>query len=175
MFFLFLQLRNNKAKDVCLDQGPPENHTAILYPCHGWGPQVGASLTRKRVNSAAHRGFVGLLCLLPGWLSPVLWGEFWLFLCEVHKWWAWAVLEDHLLIEKCMYCNYIQKLAYTFKERVSRFPGENLMDMSTLGGHHQFDRKNDLVCSVGARARCWLGRRKVLAVHFREHVFWISH
>lgn len=59
--FPILQLRNNKAKDVCLDQGPLENHTAILYPCHGWGPQVGASLTRKRVNSAAHRGFVGLL------------------------------------------------------------------------------------------------------------------
>uniref|UniRef100_A0A8C5IF39 Ricin B lectin domain-containing protein n=1 Tax=Junco hyemalis TaxID=40217 RepID=A0A8C5IF39_JUNHY len=34
------ELRNNKAKDVCLDQGPQENHTAILYPCHGWGPQV---------------------------------------------------------------------------------------------------------------------------------------
>ncbi|ELK06832.1 Putative polypeptide N-acetylgalactosaminyltransferase-like protein 3 [Pteropus alecto] len=33
------ELRNNKAKDVCLDQGPLENHTAILYPCHGWGPQ----------------------------------------------------------------------------------------------------------------------------------------
>lgn len=44
MFCLFLQLRNNKAKDVCLDQGPLENHTAILYPCHGWGPQVGAHL-----------------------------------------------------------------------------------------------------------------------------------
>lgn len=48
MFCLFLQLRNNKAKDVCLDQGPLENHTAILYPCHGWGPQVGSLALARR-------------------------------------------------------------------------------------------------------------------------------
>lgn len=38
-FFKF-QLRNSKASHLCLDQGVKENHTAILHPCHGWGPQV---------------------------------------------------------------------------------------------------------------------------------------
>lgn len=56
---LLLQLRNNKAKDVCLDQGPLENHTAILYPCHGWGPQVGSHV-RPEVKSTAP-GLMGLL------------------------------------------------------------------------------------------------------------------
>ncbi|XP_043910138.1 polypeptide N-acetylgalactosaminyltransferase 17 isoform X2 [Protopterus annectens] len=35
------ELWNNKAKDLCIDQGPQENHTAIMYPCHGWAPQNG--------------------------------------------------------------------------------------------------------------------------------------
>ncbi|XP_076002037.1 polypeptide N-acetylgalactosaminyltransferase 17 isoform X2 [Genypterus blacodes] len=35
------EIRNSKAGHLCLDQGAKENHTAILYPCHGWGPQLG--------------------------------------------------------------------------------------------------------------------------------------
>ncbi|XP_041092526.1 polypeptide N-acetylgalactosaminyltransferase 17-like [Polyodon spathula] len=34
------ELRNNKASNLCIDQGEKENHTAILYPCHGWAPQL---------------------------------------------------------------------------------------------------------------------------------------
>ncbi|XP_033621169.1 polypeptide N-acetylgalactosaminyltransferase 17 [Fukomys damarensis] len=60
-FGLFLQLRNNKAKDVCLDQGPLENHTAILYPCHGWGPQ----LARYTKEGFLHLGALGTTTLLP--------------------------------------------------------------------------------------------------------------
>ncbi|XP_059721998.1 polypeptide N-acetylgalactosaminyltransferase 17 isoform X2 [Haemorhous mexicanus] len=56
-----LELRNNKAKDVCLDQGPQENHTAILYPCHGWGPQL-ARYTRE---GFLHLGALGTTTLLP--------------------------------------------------------------------------------------------------------------
>ncbi|XP_041881803.1 polypeptide N-acetylgalactosaminyltransferase 17 [Corvus kubaryi] len=55
------ELRNNKAKDVCLDQGPQENHTAILYPCHGWGPQL-ARYTRE---GFLHLGALGTTTLLP--------------------------------------------------------------------------------------------------------------
>uniref|UniRef100_F6PG76 Polypeptide N-acetylgalactosaminyltransferase n=1 Tax=Monodelphis domestica TaxID=13616 RepID=F6PG76_MONDO len=55
------ELRNNKAKDVCLDQGPQENHTAILYPCHGWGPQ----LTRYTREGFLHLGALGTTTLLP--------------------------------------------------------------------------------------------------------------
>ncbi|XP_042194740.1 polypeptide N-acetylgalactosaminyltransferase 17 isoform X3 [Callorhinchus milii] len=40
------EVRNNKAKDFCLDQGPSENHTAILYPCHGMVPQESYFLLR---------------------------------------------------------------------------------------------------------------------------------
>ncbi|XP_071067281.1 polypeptide N-acetylgalactosaminyltransferase 17 isoform X2 [Dasypus novemcinctus] len=56
-----LELRNNKAKDVCLDQGPLENHTAILYPCHGWGPQ----LARFTKEGFLHLGALGTTTLLP--------------------------------------------------------------------------------------------------------------
>ncbi|KAM7139473.1 polypeptide N-acetylgalactosaminyltransferase 17 isoform 2-T2 [Macrochelys suwanniensis] len=56
-----LELRNNKAKDVCLDQGPQENHTAILYPCHGWGPQ----LARYTKEGFLHLGALGTTTLLP--------------------------------------------------------------------------------------------------------------
>ncbi|MBN3288106.1 GLT17 acetylgalactosaminyltransferase, partial [Polyodon spathula] len=38
--YIFFQLRNNKASNLCIDQGEKENHTAILYPCHGWAPQL---------------------------------------------------------------------------------------------------------------------------------------
>ncbi|XP_057266677.1 polypeptide N-acetylgalactosaminyltransferase 17 isoform X3 [Pezoporus wallicus] len=55
------ELRNNKAKDVCLDQGPQENHTAILYPCHGWGPQ----LARYTKEGFLHLGALGTTTLLP--------------------------------------------------------------------------------------------------------------
>ncbi|XP_054570793.1 polypeptide N-acetylgalactosaminyltransferase 17 isoform X3 [Eptesicus fuscus] len=55
------ELRNNKAKDVCLDQGPLENHTAILYPCHGWGPQ----LARYTKEGFLHLGALGTTTLLP--------------------------------------------------------------------------------------------------------------
>uniref|UniRef100_A0A8B9YCM9 polypeptide N-acetylgalactosaminyltransferase n=1 Tax=Bos mutus grunniens TaxID=30521 RepID=A0A8B9YCM9_BOSMU len=55
------ELRNNKAKDVCLDQGPMENHTAILYPCHGWGPQ----LARYTKEGFLHLGALGTTTLLP--------------------------------------------------------------------------------------------------------------
>ncbi|CAN0328954.1 unnamed protein product [Lampetra fluviatilis] len=34
------EMRNSKANNFCLDQGPPENNTAIVYPCHGWTPQL---------------------------------------------------------------------------------------------------------------------------------------
>ncbi|MGH0186454.1 UNVERIFIED_CONTAM: hypothetical protein FKN15_021730 [Acipenser sinensis] len=34
------ELRNNKASNLCIDQGEKENHTAILYPCHGETPQL---------------------------------------------------------------------------------------------------------------------------------------
>ncbi|XP_033905014.2 polypeptide N-acetylgalactosaminyltransferase 17-like isoform X1 [Acipenser ruthenus] len=34
------ELRNNKVSNLCIDQGEKENHTAILYPCHGWAPQL---------------------------------------------------------------------------------------------------------------------------------------
>ncbi|MGH0147841.1 UNVERIFIED_CONTAM: hypothetical protein FKN15_050397 [Acipenser sinensis] len=36
------ELRNNKASNLCIDQGEKENHTAILYPCHGETPQLDA-------------------------------------------------------------------------------------------------------------------------------------
>ncbi|XP_074830424.1 polypeptide N-acetylgalactosaminyltransferase 17 isoform X2 [Natator depressus] len=55
------ELRNNKAKEVCLDQGPQENHTAILYPCHGWGPQ----LARYTKEGFLHLGALGTTTLLP--------------------------------------------------------------------------------------------------------------
>ncbi|KAM4815508.1 polypeptide N-acetylgalactosaminyltransferase 17-like [Thomomys bottae] len=55
------ELRNSKAKDVCLDQGPVENHTAILYPCHGWGPQ----LARYTKEGLLHLGALGTTTLLP--------------------------------------------------------------------------------------------------------------
>nr|XP_016853291.1 PREDICTED: LOW QUALITY PROTEIN: putative polypeptide N-acetylgalactosaminyltransferase-like protein 3 [Anolis carolinensis] len=55
------ELRNNKVKDVCLDQGPQENHTAILYPCHGWGPQ----LARYTKEGILHLGALGTTVLLP--------------------------------------------------------------------------------------------------------------
>ncbi|XP_042298490.1 polypeptide N-acetylgalactosaminyltransferase 17-like [Sceloporus undulatus] len=55
------ELRNNKVKDVCLDQGPQENHTAILYPCHGWGPQ----LARYTKEGFLHLGALGTTVLLP--------------------------------------------------------------------------------------------------------------
>ncbi|XP_058894405.1 polypeptide N-acetylgalactosaminyltransferase 17 [Kogia breviceps] len=55
------ELRNSKAKDVCLDQGPLENHTAILYPCHGWGPQ----LARYTKEGFLHLGALGTTTLLP--------------------------------------------------------------------------------------------------------------
>ncbi|XP_036763786.1 polypeptide N-acetylgalactosaminyltransferase 17 isoform X2 [Manis pentadactyla] len=58
---LGIKLRNNKAKDVCLDQGPLENHTAILYPCHGWGPQ----LARYTKEGFLHLGALGTTTLLP--------------------------------------------------------------------------------------------------------------
>ncbi|XP_028938645.1 polypeptide N-acetylgalactosaminyltransferase 17 isoform X2 [Ornithorhynchus anatinus] len=56
------ELRNNKAKDVCLDQGPQDNHTAILYPCHGWGPQNGAVMNKGtgRCLEVESRGLSGL-------------------------------------------------------------------------------------------------------------------
>ncbi|KAK1138661.1 polypeptide N-acetylgalactosaminyltransferase 17-like [Acipenser oxyrinchus oxyrinchus] len=34
------ELRNNKASNLCIDQGEKENHTAVLYPCHGETPQL---------------------------------------------------------------------------------------------------------------------------------------
>ncbi|KAM9319009.1 polypeptide N-acetylgalactosaminyltransferase 17 [Pholidichthys leucotaenia] len=35
------EIRNSKVSHLCMDQGIRENHTAILHPCHGWGPQIG--------------------------------------------------------------------------------------------------------------------------------------
>uniref|UniRef100_A0A8C8DR56 Polypeptide N-acetylgalactosaminyltransferase n=1 Tax=Oryzias sinensis TaxID=183150 RepID=A0A8C8DR56_9TELE len=35
------EIRNSKVSHLCMDQGMKENHTAILHPCHGWGPQLG--------------------------------------------------------------------------------------------------------------------------------------
>uniref|UniRef100_A0A2R8Z659 Polypeptide N-acetylgalactosaminyltransferase n=1 Tax=Pan paniscus TaxID=9597 RepID=A0A2R8Z659_PANPA len=60
------ELRNNKAKDVCLDQGPLENHTAILYPCHGWGPQNGAIMNKGtgRCLEVENRGLAGIHLIL---------------------------------------------------------------------------------------------------------------
>uniref|UniRef100_G1RRW8 Polypeptide N-acetylgalactosaminyltransferase n=1 Tax=Nomascus leucogenys TaxID=61853 RepID=G1RRW8_NOMLE len=60
------ELRNNKAKDVCLDQGPLENHTAILYPCHGWGPQNGAIMNKGtgRCLEVENRGLAGIDLIL---------------------------------------------------------------------------------------------------------------
>nr|XP_033777107.1 polypeptide N-acetylgalactosaminyltransferase 17 isoform X1 [Geotrypetes seraphini]XP_033777108.1 polypeptide N-acetylgalactosaminyltransferase 17 isoform X1 [Geotrypetes seraphini] len=55
------ELRNNKVKDMCLDQGPPENHTAIMYPCHGWGPQ----LARYTKEGYLHLGALGSTTFLP--------------------------------------------------------------------------------------------------------------
>ncbi|KAK2846624.1 hypothetical protein Q5P01_009623 [Channa striata] len=40
------ELRSSKANHLCIDQGAKENHTAILHPCHGWGPQL-ARYTRE--------------------------------------------------------------------------------------------------------------------------------
>ncbi|XP_062329596.1 polypeptide N-acetylgalactosaminyltransferase 17 [Osmerus eperlanus] len=34
-------IRNVNVTHLCLDQGEKENHTAILHPCHGQGPQLG--------------------------------------------------------------------------------------------------------------------------------------
>ncbi|XP_062872415.1 polypeptide N-acetylgalactosaminyltransferase 17 [Trichomycterus rosablanca] len=35
------EIRNTNVTHLCVDQGIKENHTAILHPCHGWGPQLG--------------------------------------------------------------------------------------------------------------------------------------
>ncbi|TSQ46636.1 Polypeptide N-acetylgalactosaminyltransferase 17 [Bagarius yarrelli] len=35
------EIRNSNATHLCMDQGKKENHAAILYPCHGWNPQLG--------------------------------------------------------------------------------------------------------------------------------------
>ncbi|XP_074497285.1 polypeptide N-acetylgalactosaminyltransferase 17 [Sebastes fasciatus] len=35
------EMRNSKASHLCMDQGKKENHSATIYPCHGWGPQLG--------------------------------------------------------------------------------------------------------------------------------------
>ncbi|KAM6987414.1 LOW QUALITY PROTEIN: polypeptide N-acetylgalactosaminyltransferase 17-like [Tautogolabrus adspersus] len=35
------EIRNSKISHLCMDQGVKENHTAIVHPCHGWGPQLG--------------------------------------------------------------------------------------------------------------------------------------
>uniref|UniRef100_UPI00398F2AC6 polypeptide N-acetylgalactosaminyltransferase 17 isoform X1 n=1 Tax=Pristiophorus japonicus TaxID=55135 RepID=UPI00398F2AC6 len=55
------EVHNNKAKDFCLDQGPPENHTAILYPCHGMSPQ----LVRYTKERYLYLGSLGSTILLP--------------------------------------------------------------------------------------------------------------
>eukprot|EP00062_Callorhinchus_milii_P022221 gi/632979768/ref/XP_007906655.1/ PREDICTED: putative polypeptide N-acetylgalactosaminyltransferase-like protein 3 isoform X2 [Callorhinchus milii] len=55
------EVRNNKAKDFCLDQGPSENHTAILYPCHGMVPQ----LVRYTREGYLYLGPLGSTVLLP--------------------------------------------------------------------------------------------------------------
>ncbi|KAJ8256420.1 hypothetical protein COCON_G00185720 [Conger conger] len=39
------EIRNSKASNLCMDHGPLENHTVILHPCHGWGPQLGRYTT----------------------------------------------------------------------------------------------------------------------------------
>ncbi|XP_060799661.1 polypeptide N-acetylgalactosaminyltransferase 17 isoform X2 [Neoarius graeffei] len=35
------EIRNSNVTHLCVDQGEKENHTATLYPCHGWNPQLG--------------------------------------------------------------------------------------------------------------------------------------
>ncbi|XP_035242232.1 polypeptide N-acetylgalactosaminyltransferase 17 isoform X2 [Anguilla anguilla] len=35
------EIRNSRVSHLCMDQGSKENHTAILHPCHGLGPQLG--------------------------------------------------------------------------------------------------------------------------------------
>ncbi|KAG2459408.1 GLT17 acetylgalactosaminyltransferase, partial [Polypterus senegalus] len=49
------ELRNSKANHLCVDQGIKDNHTAILYPCHGWGPQ----LCRLTKEGFLHVGSLG--------------------------------------------------------------------------------------------------------------------
>lgn len=34
------ELRNANVTHLCVDQGTKENNSAILYPCHGWTPQL---------------------------------------------------------------------------------------------------------------------------------------
>ncbi|GCB72990.1 hypothetical protein scyTo_0002289 [Scyliorhinus torazame] len=54
------EVHNNKAKDLCLDQGPQENHTAILYPCHGMSPQ----LVRYTTDRYLYLGSLGSTVLM---------------------------------------------------------------------------------------------------------------
>uniref|UniRef100_A0A8C4X9T0 Polypeptide N-acetylgalactosaminyltransferase n=1 Tax=Erpetoichthys calabaricus TaxID=27687 RepID=A0A8C4X9T0_ERPCA len=49
------ELRNSKANHLCVDQGIKDNHTAILYPCHGWAPQ----LCRLTKEGFLHVGSLG--------------------------------------------------------------------------------------------------------------------
>lgn len=55
-FSFKFQMRNSKASHLCLDQGVKENHTAILHPCHGFGPQV------QTLNKILHSTSLTTVC-----------------------------------------------------------------------------------------------------------------
>lgn len=52
-FLFVLQLKNSLKNDVCLDQGPDNDNTPILYLCHGLTPQVRAPIALSLCLSAA--------------------------------------------------------------------------------------------------------------------------
>lgn len=62
------QLRNSLKNDVCLDQGPDNDNTPILYLCHGLTPQVrGAIALRLSIRSpvdgsGVHPSLIHHLC-----------------------------------------------------------------------------------------------------------------
>lgn len=66
------QLRNSMKNDVCLDQGPDNDNTPILYLCHGLTPQVrGAIALRLSLRSCGntHPAFIHQPCDSSGGVS----------------------------------------------------------------------------------------------------------
>ena len=63
---------------------------------------------------------------------------------------------------------------HNFRERVSGFPHENLIDIPVLKGHHQFGGKHGLVCKCWYKCQALTEKEKCACSNISKNtrVFW---